>query len=81
MNRFYHKEDNLFNNELDAKDFANKFIDKTISAIDTNNDFKTFVNKYELAREQGNDILTSLEFAKEFEDDEEDYLNSHWLFN
>ena len=80
MNRFYYKEDNLFDNELDAKEFASKFIDKTISVIDTNNDFKTFVDKYELAREQGNDILTSLAFAKEFEDDE-DYLNSHWLFN
>ena len=80
MNRFYYKEDNLFDNELDAKDFANKFIDKTISAIDTNNDFKTFIDKYKLAREQDNDILTSLEFAKEFEDDE-DYLISHWLFN
>lgn len=81
MNRFYHKEDNIFNNILEAKEFASLFIDKTISSIDTENTFEEFLNRYEFAREQGNDILTSLEFAKEFEDDEEDYLNSHWLFN
>lgn len=78
MNKFFHKEDTLFNNELDAKEFAKKFIDKTIDTIDTNNDFKTFVDRYEVSRGQGNDILTSLDYAK---DTDEDYLYSHWLFN
>ena len=78
MNRFYHKEDSLFDNELKAKEFASLFIDKTISSIDTENTFEEFLKRYELAREQGNDILTSLEFARDT--DEEDYLYQHWLF-
>lgn len=80
MNRFYHKEDTLFDNELEAKEFAKKFIDKTIDAIDTNNDFKTFVDRYELSRELGNDIIISLGYAG-CTDTDEDYLTQHWLFN
>ena len=79
MNRFYHKEDILFDNISEAKEFATLFIDKTISSIDTENTFEEFLNRYEFAREQGNDILTSLEYAKDTDEDEE-YLYSHWLF-
>lgn len=79
MNRFYYKKDSLFDNELEAKEFANLFMDKTIASIDTENTFEEFLNRYELAREQGNDILTSLLYAKGT-DNEEDYWNSHWLF-
>lgn len=80
MNRFYHKEDILFDNEFTAKEFAKKFIDKAIDAIDTNNDFKTFVNRYEVSRGLGNDIITSLDYARDTDTDE-DYLTQHWLFN
>lgn len=78
MNRFYHKEDSLFDNEKEAKEFASKFINKSIDYIETTNSFNEFINRYEFAREQGNDILTSLEFARDT--DEEDYLDQHWLF-
>lgn len=79
MNTFYFKDDRLFDNLTEAKNFASKFMDKTVMTIYTDNDFNTLTNRYKTAREQGTDILISLDYAVKYDSDD-DFLNSHWLY-
>lgn len=64
MNTFYFFENNVYETKEEALNATKNYNNKKIDEIETSKNFATFENDYQIARDEGNSCLDSIEWAK-----------------